>query len=324
MFGNEQSANIGGRAFWFVVVGFVSTVVAAASVNAQQNSELKAFPGPGKGPFHFQNNYTFRKSFYAQTQETYARCMRKEGNIVQYENGAPYHPSQPAPGLQYQPQPTPPQATASTTDVDNDARDLRRWRDVEAGAQELPDGLRGTAQYVVNMSAARYQIGLHYLWGKGASRDYREAARWFQKSLDTRTSTRTLEQRMSRQWLGALYAYGLGVPKDTAQARTYWADFPTYVRLMDHNLLPRSFADWMVYDWQAAKARMDADDTAKEAAATRAYRTAHPGPSATRSNSGHPGPSAARPAPSESQGPGWYACHHVLGAMGGVMGCSPW
>ena len=37
-------------------------------------------------------------------------------------------------------------------------------------------------------------------------------------------------------------------------------------------------------------------------------------------------PRAAPPAPAPKQdsAPSWFACHHVLGAMGGMMGCAPW
>jgi tetratricopeptide (TPR) repeat protein len=30
------------------------------------------------------------------------------------------------------------------------------------------------------------------------------------------------------------------------------------------------------------------------------------------------------PQPAQNSAPSWFACHHVLGAMGGMMGCSPW
>lgn len=113
--------------------------------------------------------------------------------------------------------------------------------------------------YSAGHAQARRYIGWYYERGLGVPQDYAEAARWYQKSIDTKDihGELTLPGRQSKKNLGLLYAYGLGVPRDRARARQIWVSMGPagnpnandLVILLDNNALPKSMTDDAAF-WQ--------------------------------------------------------------------------
>ena len=58
---------------------------------------------------------------------------------------------------------------------------------------------------------AQYEVGECYYYGKGVSRDYAEAVKWYRKAADQGNAD-------AQQGLGRCYYYGTGVSKDYAEA----------------------------------------------------------------------------------------------------------
>jgi tetratricopeptide (TPR) repeat protein len=116
---------------------------------------------------------------------------------------------------------------------------LPLWQKFEAQASD-PEGL----------AFARSGIGKYYLSGYAVQQNYTEAARWYQKAVDTRDTHggETGIGRAAKHSLGLLYAYGLGVPRDRAKARQIWVSMgggtpnaDDLVKLLDNNALPRTY-----------------------------------------------------------------------------------
>ena len=59
--------------------------------------------------------------------------------------------------------------------------------------------------------AAQYELGLHYHFGRGVSKDDAEAAKWWRKAAEQGISIAQLN-------LGGSYANGEGVPEDDVAA----------------------------------------------------------------------------------------------------------
>jgi TPR repeat protein len=126
-------------------------------------------------------------------------------------------------------------------------------------------------EYADNLAWARAWIGSYYeRGGDSIPPNYAEAARWYQKALDTKTIEKSLEQGNAERRLALLYAYGEGVPQDQAKARQTWSKYAAsdgnsamLLRLLDHNALPKTLNEEEI---QAAIAKAHADDNAAQAA----------------------------------------------------------
>lgn len=138
----------------------------------------------------------------------------------------------------------------------------------EAGATTLPSNypwrelVIGKQVYV--LAYARVDIGVLYEKGLGVPQNYSEAAKWYEKALNTGycgTTTRTAAALN----LGRLYLYGKGVPESKAKAREIWVQgsLVNFVRLLDASALPRTLADWDHFDVNQAVSQLNAKEAAK-------------------------------------------------------------
>jgi hypothetical protein len=163
-------------------------------------------------------------------------------------------------------------AALAASRAQNYAEAMRLWRQVDAEPEvdvafaglPLTDisssgGLmnfgnaRFAAAYSAGLAHARLDIGSYYEYGLGVPQDYAEAARWYQKCIDTKDihGGATLPARQAKRNLGLLYAYGLGVPQDRTRAKQIWASLDTaltpnandLLALLDINALPQAMTD---------------------------------------------------------------------------------
>jgi hypothetical protein len=96
-----------------------------------------------------------------------------------------------------------------------------------------------------NQAFAAYKIGYYYQTGLGVKQDYSTAASWYQTSVNMGPS---LPSSRAREYLGILYAHGLGVPQDRGKARALFASLgpgigTSLIELLDANELPTNGDD---------------------------------------------------------------------------------
>jgi Sel1 repeat len=197
--------------------------------------------------------------------------------------------------------------------------------------EELADDYAGL------LAGARSMIGRYYWDGKGVPQDYAEAARWYQKAVDTKDihGDETLFGRAAKRSLGLLYVYGLGVPRDRAKAREIWAGMGAgtpnandLVRLVDNNALPKTMGEPAIFRQEVteALAALDAKEARQlrdeEAAEQERIARAPRSSGAASSSSGSARPSASAP---NIPGPSISFCNKLTTGsfVSGMLG-NPW
>lgn len=78
----------------------------------------------------------------------------------------------------------------------------------------MPDAVKGNA-------AAQTKIGIMFAFGRGISRDYKNAKNWFEKA-DLQISDGQINAE-ARFYLGMIHMNGIGVERDLNQAFTYFS-----------------------------------------------------------------------------------------------------
>jgi hypothetical protein len=114
-------------------------------------------------------------------------------------------------------------------------------------------------RHLSNLTWTRSMLGVFYEEGRASPVDYAEAARFYQKSIDTKF---TDDRGCVHGWpsdfrtlthLAGLYAYGLGVAQDRAKAKQLLQlagpKAVSAVYLLDHDALPKSYALFLNSDW---------------------------------------------------------------------------
>lgn len=199
----------------------------------------------------------------------------------------------------------------------NYAEAMHWWMKVIEEGDGLPDvpGPAYRNDHYLSIAIAEGKIGHYYEDGLGVPQDYQKAAYWYQQSINSPSPGYA---GAAKERLAFLYAKGLGVPRDRARARALFAASGGLGReaaeLVDANELPddMSGVPSAYAQLKAEKAQKEGEAEEKAAAAEARYEEQHP---------------IAQPAPSDSSAsssPSWFACHHLLGSMGGMMGCTPW
>lgn len=324
----------------FLLSAFASLTVISASAapnspstaSAPANGRYQVIRGPDINDILFKNLNTVCHGTL-NTERDYAQCMLSTGNAVIDPEGNRYAPRshlpQTAPSLAANAAPRANSAmtsnweNAGAADRAHNYSEAMRWwlavikegtgihyQNPNLTADDIRDNELGSR------AVAEYQIGYYNELGLGVPQDYTKAAYWYQQSIDNHV---LLSGRAIRR-LGVLYAYGLGVPKDRQKAREVFMLLPdngiVAVNLLDAGRLPRN-----PDDINTAAAQYGAEQKAKKEAEEEAHWQATLETIRRASSSSAGG---SRSQSSGSSGPGWYACHHILGAMGGMMGCSPW
>jgi len=315
---------------------------------------------PWKSPAVFQNDNAICTSLANGNPTVFVDCMRQRGNReeVYGTGGAPVNIAQlspsPTPGI------VPDTRNAYSTQQTNqrawyDQRYRTQMGDLSNGTQayrsgdyskaledwlkvdEGPDAVTAfpevnfnatdfnywlqhdaAHEYVRDISLARCKIGELYQRGLGVPVDYAEAARWYTKAMNMKPWGDDCGG-----WLGFLYAYGAGVPRDQDKARSLWDrqwETKVFTQLMDHNMLPKKIEDVNAFDWKAAAAKMKSQDDAKAEAKWEA--TLH----AMHDIANGPGARSAQPQSGSSQ-PDWLTCHALSSSshfIAGTAGCPPW
>ena len=84
-------------------------------------------------------------------------------------------------------------------------------------AAENPTGINPTLQAIDDPQdpTAQYILGHRYAYGRGKTRDYAKALKWFRRAADQ-------GQPEAQAWLGIMYAQGRGVPQNLAKALKWY------------------------------------------------------------------------------------------------------
>lgn len=185
--------------------------------------------------------------------------------------------------------------------------------------------------YADTLAAARESIGSIYESGLGVPRDYAEAAKWYQKALNTKDingGETDIGFRVKKP-LGLLYAYGLGVSRDRANARQLWVGMgegsgsaKDLVKLLDNNALPETMGNRDTF-WKEvalATARINEKEAQERAIAER-QREKEEAAELAKYNREHP--QAANPPGSGHSSPGnncsYNDYRYAPSLMGGMV-----
>lgn len=95
---------------------------------------------------------------------------------------------------------------------------------LQAHAEDNHEGVRNTVTKILEQTkeaaergeaSAQYNLGLHYVDGRGVTKDNAEAAKWFRKAAEQGNANGQFE-------LGYMYESGKGVAKDQAEAAKWY------------------------------------------------------------------------------------------------------
>ena len=114
-----------------------------------------------------------------------------------------------------------PRTTAPSAPVERPVAAQRNIDPTPTGTIEAPPLSSGDALATIERlavegnPAAQYEMGARLVEGRGAARDAKAAAHWFEKAAE-------MGQALAQYRLGSMYERGVGVARDYARARQWY------------------------------------------------------------------------------------------------------